>query len=152
MKTLILIPLYFIFLISCSNEILSPEDEIKQYIKSGKLAAENRSHSDLANLISEQYQDQRGWDKKQIKNMARAYFLMHQNIHLLTKINSIDFQDKNSAFVVLHVAMAGTAISDAAAITMLRAKVYKFELQLIKNETWLLKQAKWKQASIRDML
>ncbi len=151
MKTLRLIPLLFILLTACSEEKQTPEDEIKQYIASAKQAAENRSSGDLADLISEQYRDQRNWDKKQIKNMARAYFLTHQNIYLLTKIDSIDFQNENSAFVVLHVAMAGTAITDLSAINNLRARVYKFELQLIKNDVWLLQQAKWKNANINDM-
>lgn len=152
MKQLILIPLFFIFLISCSDEKQSPENEIRQYIESGKLAAENRSYRDLAELISEQYKDQKGLDKKRISNMARAYFLMHQNIYLLTKINSIDFQDDNSVFVVLHVAMAGTEITNLNIISQLRARVYKFELQLIKKDSWLLTQAKWKSADIQDML
>jgi len=143
---------FIVFLTSCSDEKFSPEDEIKHYIESGKLAAESRSHSDLADLISEQYRDQKDWDKKQIKNMARAYFLTHQNIYLLTKIDSINFQNENSAFVVLYVAMAGTAISDLSAINRLRARVYKFELQLIKNDVWLLQQARWKSANINDML
>lgn len=152
MKILIKSLLILFFLTSCSDETPSPQDEIKHYIESGKLAAESRSHSDLADLISEQYRDQKGWDKKQIKNMARAYFLTHQNIYLLTKIDSINFQDENSAFVVLHVAMAGTAMSDLNAINSLRARVYKFELQLVKEDVWLLQQARWKSANINDML
>lgn len=138
--------------ISCSDKTLTPEDEIKQYIKSGKLAAENRSHGDLANLISKDYRDQRNWDKKQIENIARAYFLTHQNIHLFTKIQSITFQTENKAFVILHVAMAGTVINDITTISKLRARIYEFQLQLIKTDSWLLQQAKWKSASVSDML
>jgi len=152
LKLLFYTSLILILNVSCSEKTRSPEDEIKQYIESGKIAAENRNHSELADLINEQYRDQKGWDKKRIKNMARAYFLIHQNIYLLTKIDNITFQNKNNAFVVLYVAMAGTAINDLNAINRLRAKVYKFELQLIKNDSWLLHQAKWKAADIRDML
>jgi hypothetical protein len=143
----------FIFnLISCSDETLSPENEIKQFIENGKIAAESRSHNDLAELIDEQYRDQKGWDKKQIKNLARAYFFTHKNIYLFTKIRSIDFQDQNRAFVILHVAMAGSAIDDLSALSSLRARVYEFQLQLIKDDVWLLQQAKWKSANIKDML
>ncbi len=149
---LLLLALSCFFLNACSNESISPEDEIKQYIATGKLAAENRNHNDLANLISDQYKDQRNWDKKKIQNIARAYFFTHKNIHLFTKIDSIDFQDKNHAFVVIHVAMAGTAISDLNAISQLRARIYQFDLQLVKNKKWLLQQAKWKRAQLKDML
>ena len=54
--------------------------------------------------------------------------------------------------MVVHVAMAGTAMSDLNAISRLRARVYKFELQLIKEDVWLLQQARWKPADIKDML
>jgi len=137
---------------ACSDEKTSPEDEIKSYINSGKLAAERRSSSDLADLIDKNYRDQRGWNKQKVKKIARAYFFTHKNINLLTKIDSIDFQSNNSAFVVLHVAMAGNVITDVNSLTSLRARIYKFELQLIKDEVWLLQQAKWKPAKIKDIL
>jgi len=147
---------FFLFVIicltSCSEDVLSPEDEIRQYIESAKLAAESRSHSELADLIDEQYRDHKGLDKKQLKNMARGYFFSHENIHLLTKIESINFQNENNAFVVFHVAMASNIIKDLNAITRLRARVYRFELQLIKKDMWLLQQAKWKPADIKDIL
>ena len=146
--------LLFIFfcITACSDEAISPEDEIKQYIENGKFAVEKRSHSDLTELIDESYKDQRGWTRLDIKKVARGYFFTHKNIHLLTKIDSIDFQNKNSAFVVLHVAMAGNIITDLNSLSSLRARIYKFELQLIKNDVWLLQQAKWETAKIRDML
>lgn len=154
MKVLFGTFLLFIFfcITSCSDEVTSPEEEIKQYIKSGKLATEERNHSELADLIDERYKDQRDWNKLDIKKVARAYFFTHKNIHLLTKIDSIDFQNKNSAFVVLHVAMAGNVITDLNSLSSLRARIYKFELQLIKNDVWLLQQAKWETANIKDML
>ncbi|MCW8935686.1 MAG: hypothetical protein OQK98_13250 [Gammaproteobacteria bacterium] len=144
--------LTFLAITACSDEKTSPENEIKQYIENGKIAAEKRSHSDLADLIDESYKDQRGWNRQDIEKVARAYFFTHKNIHLLTKIDSTDFQNKNSAFVVLHVAMAGNVIADLNSLSSLRARIYKFELQLVKNDVWLLQQAKWQVANIKDML
>ena len=145
--------LFIIFaMTACSDETTSPENEIKQYIENARVAAEKRNHSDLANLIDESYKDQRDWNRLDIKKMARAYFFKHKNINLLTKIDSIDFQNQNSAFVVLHVAMAGNVIADLNSLSSLRAKIYKFELQLVKNDVWLLQQAKWQAANIKDML
>lgn len=141
-----------VFLTSCSEEKLSPEDEIKQYIESGKLAAESRNHSGLANLISKQYHDQINLDKKQLIRMLHAYFLTHKNIHLLTRIHSINFQDEKNAFVVLYIATAGNVISDLSTIASLRARVYKLELQLTKDDVWLLQQARWASANIKEML
>ena len=144
--------IFVICISSCSDTIISPEDEIKIFIETAKLAVEKRSHNDLADLIDENYQDRKNLNKKQLVKLSHGYFFTHKNIHLLTKIDSITFQNENSAFVVLHVAMAGSVISDLNAITSLRARVYRFELQLIKNNVWLLQQASWKSAEIKDML
>ena len=144
----------FIFccITACSEDTLSPEDEIKQYIANGKMAAEERSHNELGNLIDEHYRDQKGLNKKQIIKMARGYFFTHKNIHLLTQVVSIDFQNKKRAFVVLYVAMAGNVIADLSTLTSIRAQVYRFDLQLIKDDKWLLQQAKWQTARVQDML
>jgi len=53
--------------------------------------------------------------------------------------------------VRLHVAMAGTVISDVNALSSLSARVYRFELQLVKQEEWLLRYASWAPASIGDL-
>lgn len=140
------------FLLACSDKKISPEDEIRQYIESVKVAAEERSHSDVADLIDESYADQQDIRKKQLIKMLRAYFFTHKNIHLITQIESIVFQNENKAFVTLHVVMTGNAIKDISALNSLRAQVYRFELLLTKNKNWLLKQAKWQQASIKDLL
>jgi hypothetical protein len=46
--------------------------------------------------------------------------------------------------------MAGTAISDVNALASLRAQVYSFELQLVKQGDWLLRHAIWGPADMSD--
>ena len=137
--------------LGCSSNALSPEDEIRQFIETGVQAAEDRNSSDLAELIASGYQDEKGYDKKQLEKISRLYFFRHKNIYLLTKIDEIDFVSANEARVTLHVAMAGSAISDTSLLSSLRARIYKFELQLIKDEEWLLHEADWQPASVGDM-
>ena len=139
------------FLQACSGSAISREDEIKQYIETGVKAAENRSSSDLAELIDESYLDQKGLNKKELTKLVRLYFFRHKNIYLFTKLDGIDFLSENEAIVTLRVAMAGSVISDVNALTSLRAKIYQFELQLVKDEEWLLHHAKWQSASMGDM-
>ncbi len=135
----------------CSDSVLTPEDEIRQFIETGVEAAEDRSSSDLAELMFSGYKDEKGYDRKQIEKLLRLYFFRHKNIYLLTKIDEIEFVAANEAWVTLHVAMAGSVISDASLLSGLRAQIYKFELLLIKDEDWLLHQADWQPASIGDM-
>ena len=139
-------------LFACSDDKISPDDEIRQYVESIKVAAEERSHSDVADLVDESYADQKDIKKKQLIKMLRAYFFTHKNIHLFTQIESIIFQSENKAFVTLHVVMTGNAIKEISTLNTLRAQVYRFELLLTKDKNWLLKQAKWQQANIKDLL
>ena len=135
---------------ACSDSTDSPEDEIRRLIDAGVSAAENRGVDELWDLMHENYLDQKGYGKKQLGSLLRAYFLRHKNIHLLTKIDTIELLADNEASVRMHVAMAGSVISDVDAISALRARIYRFELQLVKQDGWLLRHAVWAPASIGD--
>ena len=136
---------------ACSGETLSLEDEIKQFIETGVEAAENRSSGDLAELIEESYRDDKGYNKVQITKIARLYFFRHKNIFLFTKLKEIELVAENQALVSLYVAMAGSVISDTSVLSSLRAKTYRFDLELIKQDKWLLQRATWQPASVGDM-
>ena len=89
--------------------------------------------------------------KIQLTKMACLYFFRHKNIFLFSKIDAIEFVAENEALVTLHVDMAGGVISDASVLSSLRAQVYKFELELIRRDKWLLRRASWQPASLDDM-
>lgn len=137
---------------ACSDNTQTPESEITDYIKTAELAAENRQLSELEELVDKQYIDQKKLDKAGLLNLLRAYFFRHKNIHLLTRIDSIDLQSGNRAFVKVYAAMTANAVNSASELSGLRARVYFFELQLFKEDRWRLQQANWKPASIRDMI
>ena len=55
----------------------------------------------------------------------------------------------NQASVSLYVAMASTVISDVSALSSLSARIYRFELQLVKQDDWLFYvHASWEPANI----
>jgi len=139
-------------LAACSETESDPENEIREYIENAKLTVESRSHNDTSELIHDSYLDQQGLNKQTVTSKLRAYFFIHKNIHLFTQIESIDLRNENEAFVIVHVAMAANAIADINSLSSLRARVYRFELLLVKDETWLVKQAKWQIAKIKDLL
>jgi len=149
--TVFLLFIFSCLLLACSEEENDPQNEIREYIENAKLSVENRSHSDASELIHDSYLDQQGMNKKAATAKLRAYFFIHKNIHLHTQIESIDLRNENEAFVVVHVVMAANAIADINALTSLRARVYRFELLLLKDDKWLLKQAKWQTAKIKDL-
>jgi len=136
---------------ACSDSARSPEDEIRQFIEAGVEAGENRSADDLSELIHPDYSDQNGYNRKQLGKLLRVYFFRHKSIHLFTRIDEIELLTDNEASVRLHVAMAGTVISDVNALSGLSARIYRFELQLFKQQEWLLRHASWAPASIADL-
>jgi len=80
-RVLLLVGGTFLFQ-ACSENTVSPEDEIRQFVESGVSAAENRSLDDLSSLMHDSYLDQKGYNKKQLGRLLRAYFFRHKNIHL----------------------------------------------------------------------
>lgn len=138
-------------LLGCSGGTNSPEDEIRNFIVGAVEAAERRSSADLTQMIHDSYLDQSGYNKQQVRSLLRVYFLRHKNIHLFTRIGEIELLGDNQATARLHVAMAGSVISDIDAVSALRARIYGFELRLVKQDEWLLQHASWKPASLVDL-
>ena len=135
---------------ACSGED-SPEQALRALIDSAEDAAERRSAGDLLELIHDDYRDRKGYDKKQVAGLLRAYFFQNRNIHLLTRIDAIEWLGDEQAVVRLHVAMAGSAISDIDALASLRARIYRFEVNLVRNGEWQIQQASWEAASLLDL-
>jgi hypothetical protein len=132
---------------ACSDDG-SPEAQIRDWVDHAVQAAEDRSADGLNDLLHHDFIDQHGNNRQQLARVLRAYFFRHQSIHLFTRIDSIEMLSANQASVSLHVAMAGTVISDISALSSLSARIYRFELQLVKQDDWLVRHASWEPASI----
>ena len=120
------------------------------FIDAGVEATEARSVDGLEELIHRNYLDQKGNNKKQATKLLHGLFFRHKKIFLLTRIDSIDFVSEREAIVKLKVAMAGSEISGLEALTSLRADVYAFELNLLKEDDWQLQHSKWRHASVAE--
>ncbi len=147
----ILLLLSILLLQACSGDDDSPEAEIRRLIDSGIEAAENRNGDALREMLHISYLDDRGYDRKQLAGLLRVYFLRHKSIHLFSKIDSIELINEDQATVKMHVAMAGSVISDIDALASLRAQIYRFELDLIRQDQWQLQRARWARASADDL-
>jgi len=143
----ILLCLMLLLIQACSDDS-SAEDQIRRFVDSGVQAAEARSVDDLSELLHANFVDQQGHNDKQLARLLRAYFFRHKNIHLFSRIDNIEILSASQASVSLYVAMASTVISDVSALSSLSARIYRFELQLIKQGDWLLRHASWEPASI----
>jgi cyanophycinase-like exopeptidase len=146
LRILLLLPI--LLLQACTSDIDSPEAQIQRFIDSAVQAAEARSVDGLGELLHRDYVDQHGNNRQQLGRLLRAYFFRHKNIHLFTRIDDIEILADNQASVSLHVAMAGTVISDIDALASLQARIYRFELQMVREDDWLLRHASWAPAKL----
>ncbi len=136
---------------ACSDDELTPQQEIENYIDAAVEVAEKRSADTLDDMMHSNYLDQSGNNKKQLGRLLRGYFFQNKNIFLMSRIGEIEILSENEAIVDMHLAMAGSAISDIGSLASLRARIYRFELRLLRDGEWLLQHAKWQPASIADM-
>jgi hypothetical protein len=137
----ILCVLLLTILCSCADH-QSPEEAVRSVITSMEKAAEARDVGDLVEHISERYRDGYGQGRDEASRYVRGYFIANQSIHLLTRIEELDFPSEQEAQATVLVGMLGR---DAGAATWdLAADVYRFKLKLLREDgEWELTYAEW---------
>jgi ketosteroid isomerase-like protein len=104
-RTVLLLQL---LLCGCSDP-QSPEEQVRAVINGMQAAAEARDTSDLMDFIDPDVRDAEGRGFEEIQRYVRGYLLAHQSVHLLTRIELLEFPVPGDARVRLAVGMAGTS-------------------------------------------
>lgn len=121
----------------------SPEQEVRQVIDEMETAAEARDVSDFAQHLSDEYRDANGMSPDEAARYARGYFVANQSIHLLTRIEQIEFPLPDEARARVLVGMVGRD-ADAAGNWDLVADLYEFKLALRQEDgEWKVSFAQW---------
>jgi hypothetical protein len=129
-------------LTACSDDG-SPEQQVRAVIESMEVAAEARDVGDLMEHISANYRDAQGQDRTEASRYARGYFIANQSVHLLTRVESLEFPAPDEARVKLQVGMAGRAGEPGGA--NLTADLYDFDLALVREDgEWKVSYADWR--------
>lgn len=150
-RALLIFMIPVLFLGACSSQRDTPEAQVRALLKRGEAAAEKKETAILRQLISDKYSDSQGQNKKSIEALLRFYFLRHESIHLLTRVQSLTFPEPLRAQAVVLVAMAGQPISGKEELERLRADLHRFEITLInENKEWKVMRAEWRQAELGD--
>lgn len=135
----------------CSSGREDPETQIRALLQRGEAAAEQKQAAVLRALLSDQYADPQGQDKKAIEAVIRYYFLRHQSIHLFTRIRGISFPQPENARADVLVAMAAQPIAGAGELERLRADLHRFEITFVREQgEWKVRQAEWRRAELGD--
>ncbi|MES1263537.1 MAG: hypothetical protein ABUL69_04220 [Peristeroidobacter soli] len=82
----------------------SDEEQVRALFEAVETAAEARDTSDVLEHVSSQYADSNGFDKTQLQNFLRGYFLAHPKLELLVTIESLAFPVDGLAQAVVSVA------------------------------------------------
>ena len=138
---------------ACSSGKDSPEAQVRALITQAESAAEKKDSGTLRRFVSEKYSDSQSQDKKAIEAILRYYFLRNETIHLLTRVQQINFPNPDVAQAVVMVAMAGQRISNAEELKRVRADLHRFEITWMREKgEWRVTRAEWRRAEFSDSL
>ncbi len=110
----------------------SDEEQVRELFASAETAAEDRDASDVLALVADDYEDANGFDKTQLRDFLRGYFLVNPKLELLVNVESLEFPADGIAQAELTVTRV--SLSDPQ---QLRLKV---ELRRTSND-WRVKRA-----------
>ncbi len=129
---------------ACAPES-SPEQQVRAMIAEAEQAAERRDLSDVMAFVSESYADGRGFDKAQLKNFIRGYFVLHPSIHLAVRVQDLRFPADGLAQARVTVGMLGTRTDGSGDDLALAGDIYDFDVELVREgDQWRLLRADYR--------
>lgn len=131
-------------MLSGCSEPDAPQVQVRKALEELETAAENRDASAFREGISDAYRDREGRDAAEIISLVRGYFVLNQSIHLLTRIEHIDFPTPSEAQAKVAVGMVG-ADAEAGSAWNLAAQVHDFDVTLRReDDAWRVIYAEWR--------
>ena len=82
----------------------SDEEQVRAVVSDVEAAAESRDTSDVLAHVADDYSDAAGFDKTQLQNFLRGYFLAHPKLELLVTVESLEFPVDGLAQAVVSIA------------------------------------------------
>jgi hypothetical protein len=123
----------------------SPEQQVRAVVAAGEAAAERRDHRALMALVSTDFEDAYGGGDRELSRMLRAYLVAHPSVHLVTRVESVEFPYTDLAQLRLTVGTLGREAGVNAEQTFnLAADLHSIELELrLEDDDWKVTRAEW---------
>src|SRR4051812_14418840 len=83
----------------------SPEAQVRKTLNSMEAAAEDRDVGDVMEWVSPEFRSRYGGNSDELRQYLYGFFIANQSIHLLTRINSLEFPSSDEARANVTVAM-----------------------------------------------
>jgi hypothetical protein len=128
-----------LLVVACAEKN-SPEERVRSVLANAETLAEARDSGALMDLVAADYSDARGFDREQLRQFLRGYFLMNQRVNLLVRVESVEFPAPQLARVRLSVGSVNQQgePDDWA----LAANVRRLAVELVADgEAWLVRRA-----------
>jgi len=131
-----------VLLTACSDP-QSPEQQVRDVITGMQAAAEARDAGNFMALIASDFRNTEGQEFEDVQRYLRGYLLTHQSIHLLARIEQLEFPVAEEAHVSLAVGMAGEQVGGGS--WDLAADLYEFDLVLREQDgDWKVINGAWR--------
>jgi hypothetical protein len=140
--------------LACGGDPLSPEEQVRAVLEGMEQAAEQGDVSAFKALVSESYEDERGYDKRSLAAYITFHVMQNAQRRVFTRIRSIEIRDAGRAEVVVVAAITGRAVSSPEELAGLHADVYKVDMDLDDegDGDWRLVWAQWRRTAPTDLL
>jgi hypothetical protein len=131
--------LLVLMLTACGREP-APEQQVRATIAAGEEAAEQRDAVALLDLISDRYADSLGRSSDDLGQYVRGYLLLHPSIHLVTRVESVEFPFRDQAHVRLTI---GSLAREKAGVPLdVAADLQTVDLELTREgDDWRVTRA-----------
>jgi hypothetical protein len=121
----------------------TPEAQVRAVIAAGEQAAEARDLSGVLEHVSPAFRDEHGGGRDELKQTLRGYFVTHQSIALLTRIDSVEFPYRDLARVRVTVGTLGREAAGATALEF-ATDINEIVLELkLEDDEWKVVRAAW---------
>lgn len=111
----------------------SPQAQIRKVIDAVETAVEARDVGDVMQFVADDFRDAQARGPQELRRYLQGYFIANQSIHLLTRIEHIDFPHPDEAEVEVTVGMVGRD-ADAAGAWDLAAELRSFEVTMRRQD------------------
>ena len=138
---------------ACSTPPQTPEEQVRATIAQIAAAARQRDLAGVMRHVSEHYADAEQRDKRALKGIVAFYFLQQQSVHLLTRIETIEFPQSDRAAVRVLAAMAGRDAAGDALLPSFHGDIQRFDVTFAREGggEWRVTSATWQPATAADL-
>jgi hypothetical protein len=120
-----------------------PEAQIRELLTAAEEAAEARDTGFFRDLLGAGYRDARGNDRDQLLALLRGYFIAHQKIEVVSRIDTVAFEGADAARVVAHAGMVGQRAGESL-LGGLDGELYRLQIELVDDGgQWRVISVSW---------